>query len=126
YLPKTIANVRAAYDSTTILNIKLVPIGTAINPEGTAPVSYKLNQNYPNPFNPETMIDFSIPSTEKVNITLYDITGKAVAVLLNKSMTAGSHTIRMNAGAMNLNSGIYFYRITAGSFTDSKAMVFVK
>jgi hypothetical protein len=126
YYSKTISNVRAAYDSTTILNIKLNPIGTSITPGENTPVSYQLNQNYPNPFNPETVIGFSIPSNEKVNITLYDITGKAVAVLLNNSMSAGSHTIRMNAGAMNLNSGIYFYRITAGNFTDSKAMVFVK
>jgi len=126
YYPKTISNVSAVYDSTTILNIQLRPIQTSITPENNTPVSYSLNQNYPNPFNPETIIGFSIPSNEKVNIKLYDITGKTVAVLLNKSMAAGSHTLRLNANALNLNSGVYFYKIIVGNFIDSKSLVFIK
>jgi hypothetical protein len=126
YYPKTISNVRAAYDSTTILNIKMNPIATSITPIENAPSTYRLNQNYPNPFNPETMISFSIPANEKVNITLFDITGRAIATLIDKSMTAGTHELRLNANALNLNSGIYFYRLKAGNFTDSKSLVYIK
>ena len=126
YYPKTITNVRAAYDSTTILNIKMNPLETSITPIETTPSTYRLNQNYPNPFNPETMISFSIPADEKVNITLFDITGRAISTLIDKSMTAGTHQFRLNANALNLNSGIYFYRLKAGNFTDSKSLVYIK
>ena len=102
------------------------PIATSITPIENAPSTYRLNQNYPNPFNPETMISFSIPANEKVNITLFDITGRAIATLIDKSMTAGTHEFRLNANALNLNSGIYFYRLKAGNFTDSKSLVYIK
>jgi len=91
------------------------------------PVSFKLYQNYPNPFNPSTKIKFDIPSNlkmDKVQLEVYDMLGRKVATLVNGQMTPGSYEMDWNAS--NYASGIYFYRITAGSFNDTKRMVLVK
>ena len=85
---------------------------------------YKLNQNYPNPFNPVTNIKFSIPQASFVKLTVYDLTGKEVAKLVNKNMTAGSYTVDFNAS--NLSSGVYFYRIDTEGFSDVKKMMLIK
>ncbi|MBK8551867.1 MAG: T9SS type A sorting domain-containing protein [Ignavibacteria bacterium] len=75
------------------------------------PATYSLSQNYPNPFNPTTKIDFELPHDGKVNISLYDISGREVAKLVNEVRTAGYHTIEFNGS--DLSSGMYFYRINA-------------
>jgi photosystem II stability/assembly factor-like uncharacterized protein len=81
--------------------------------EVTLPGKFNLSQNYPNPFNPVTKIDYEIPSNSKVSIVLYDMSGKEVKSLVNSEQSAGYYTIQLNAG--NLSSGIYFYRLIAGS-----------
>ncbi len=86
--------------------------------------SYSLSQNYPNPFNPETNIRFTIPHSERVTLTVYDMLGREVEVLVDESMYAGQHTIRFDAS--HLPSGVYIYRIKAGEFTESKRMIFAK
>ena len=88
------------------------------------PGNYSLSQNYPNPFNPSTTIRFSVPLTNLVTITVYDILGNKVATVLNKIMLAGSYETEFNAS--NLSSGVYFYTITAGEFKDSKKMILTK
>lgn len=92
------------------------------------PARMSLSQNYPNPFNPVTNIDYSITSTGKVEIKIYDVIGKEVATLVNGIEDAGIHTVQFNA--LNLASGIYFYKINAntanGNFTDIKKMILVK
>lgn len=88
------------------------------------PKSYSLSQNYPNPFNPVTNINFSVPISRLVILKVYDITGKEVAQLVNKTMAAGVYTYDFNAS--QLSSGVYFYRMTAGDFTEVKKMVLVK
>ena len=88
------------------------------------PTSFSLSQNYPNPFNPSTKINFTLPSPNNVKITVYDITGKKVADLLNQQLDAGSHTVDFNAA--NLASGTYIYRIQAGNFVEAKKMVLLK
>jgi hypothetical protein len=88
------------------------------------PASFSLSQNYPNPFNPSTKINFSLPSPNNVKITLYDITGRKVAEILNQQLAAGSHTVDFNA--VNLASGTYIYRIQAGNFAEAKKMVLLK
>jgi hypothetical protein len=88
------------------------------------PDDYSLQQNYPNPFNPSTNISFQLPENGLVNISIYDINGKLVEELINKSLSAGNHLIDWNA--INYPSGIYFYRISAGNFTDVKKMILVK
>ena len=97
---------------------------TSVNNETGIPEMYSLSQNYPNPFNPNTKIDFSIPKNSLVTIKIYDVLGKEVAVLVNKDLTAGSYTVDFNAST--LTSGVYFYNISAGDFTDTKKLVLVK
>ncbi|MEJ2618044.1 MAG: T9SS type A sorting domain-containing protein [Ignavibacteriaceae bacterium] len=88
------------------------------------PHTYKLNQNYPNPFNPVTKINYSIPQTNFVTIKVYDILGKEVAILVSEEKPAGIYLINFNAE--NLSSGVYFYRMTAGSFTSTKKFILIK
>lgn len=85
---------------------------------------YKLNQNYPNPFNPYTNISFSIPKEGNTKITVYDMLGREVAVLVNDYLEAGNHAVLFNAS--NLSSGIYIYRIESGSFNEAKSMTLLK
>jgi hypothetical protein len=100
------------------------PIGIR-NIGSDVPKTFSLNQNYPNPFNPTTKIRFAVPKTANVTLQVYDITGKVVATLINNvTVTAGNKEIDYNAS--NLASGIYFYRINAGTFTDTKKMILVK
>ena len=88
------------------------------------PGEYKLHQNYPNPFNPVTNINFDIPKDGIVSIKVYDITGREISTLVNKSMEAGSYNVEFDAS--NFASGTYFYKITSGDFTDVKKMMLVK
>lgn len=81
---------------------------------------YTLEQNYPNPSRNETTIQYSLPKPEQVNISLFDITGRTVKVLVNASREAGTHAISFNTGT--LTKGIYYYKIQAGDFTDVKKM----
>jgi hypothetical protein len=85
---------------------------------------YILYQNYPNPFNPNTHISFSIPQAGQTKISVYDMLGTEVEVLLNEYMGAGLHQIQFNA--KNLSSGIYIYRIESGNFTQAKRMILLK
>lgn len=88
------------------------------------PAEYRLYQNFPNPFNPATGISFSIASDSRVTINLYNTVGQLVRQLVNADYSSGTYTI--NFDGSNLASGVYFYRITAGDFTDEKKMVLVK
>jgi len=88
------------------------------------PNYYSLDQNYPNPFNPSTSIKYSVPETRLVTLKVFDVLGREVATLVNETKNPGFHTV--NFDASNLASGIYFYRIDAGSFSSIKRMVLVK
>jgi len=99
----------------------LVGIQQSVN---EVPGVYSLEQNYPNPFNPATTIKFSIPKGSFVEIKLYDILGKEIQNILSEPLEAGKHSVDFNARA--LPSGIYFYKITAGDFTDTKKMILAK
>ena len=90
----------------------------------TAPVQYGLEQNYPNPFNPVTTIRYSAPTAGRVVITVYNALGQEVAVLLDGVREAGVNAVSFDAG--RLPSGVYTYRISAGSFTESRKMMLVK
>ena len=90
----------------------------------SGPIKYSLHQNYPNPFNPTTMIEFSIPISENVQINVFNITGQKVRTLLNKKMLTGTHSVEFNAH--DFASGIYFYQIQTGSFRDVKKMIVIK
>jgi hypothetical protein len=88
------------------------------------PTTYRLSQNYPNPFNPATTISFSLPSKSFVSLKVFDMIGKEVATIVSEEMSAGSYSRRWNAAS--LPSGIYFYRLQAGSFTETKKLVLLR
>lgn len=89
------------------------------------PNKFELSQNYPNPFNPTTKINFNLPADAKVQLSVYDMTGRLVGTLIeNQNFSAGYHTVQFNGSA--LSSGTYFYRISAGEFVQTKKMTLVK
>lgn len=93
-------------------------------PLSLVPDKYELSQNYPNPFNPTTKINFSIPKQGFVTLKVFDVTGREVANLINAVTEAGYHSVDFNA--VTFASGVYFYRIEAADFIDTKRMVLVK
>jgi hypothetical protein len=90
----------------------------------TFPERYSLSQNFPNPFNPSTTIEFTLPKKEFVTITIYDVLGNEVTTLVNEEFNAGSYKIEFNAST--LTSGVYIYKITSGSFTQTRKMTLMK
>ncbi len=90
----------------------------------TIPSEYTLSQNYPNPFNPTTVINFSIPKTSKIELSVYNVLGQKVATLLNKELSAGSYKYDFNAS--NLTSGIYFYKLQTENYSQTKKMMLLK
>ena len=100
--------------------------------EGTLDVSdgelivsrYELSQNYPNPFNPTTVIQYSVSRGSNITLKVFDALGREVATLVDGFVPAGSHQVKLNASS--LSSGVYFYRLTAARFTDSKKLVLLK
>ncbi len=91
---------------------------------GTIPDKYALEQNYPNPFNPSTNIRYSVPRTGNVKISVFNIIGEEVAILVDEIKKAGSYTIKFDAS--EFNSGMYIYRLESGSFTESHKMLLIK
>jgi hypothetical protein len=100
--------------------------GTDVRPNNTTnvPSEYALMQNYPNPFNPSTKIEFTISISGNVTLKVFNSIGEEVAELVNSEMNAGYHSI--NFDGSNLSSGIYFYRISVGGFTQTNKMILVK
>jgi photosystem II stability/assembly factor-like uncharacterized protein len=94
------------------------------NGEKTKPQTFQLYQNYPNPFNPSTTFSFSIPYSSFIILKVYDMLGREVKTLVNEEMKPGTYGMTWNAGA--LPSGVYFYRLASGSFTETKRMVLLK
>ncbi len=95
------------------INVELLPF-----------MSYKLEQNYPNPFNPSTNITYAIASEEFVTLKIYNVLGSEVATLVNGNQMPGSYTIQFDG--RNLSSGLYFYSITAGKFSETRKMILSK
>jgi hypothetical protein len=91
----------------------------AAGPSG--PNEYRLLQNYPNPFNPSTTIKFELPRESHVNLTVYDVLGRELSRLVNERMDAGYHDVKFDGSA--LASGMYFYRIQAGSYVNTKKLL---
>ena len=113
-LQTIVANARLKYPSLVL---------SAANPGDPLP-SFKLKQNYPNPFNPSTKIEFQIAKSEFVTLKVYDVLGNEVATLVNEEKQTGNYEV--NFDATKFSSGIYFYKIQAGSFTDTKKLALIK
>ena len=114
-------SVTSSYSDTTSITIVLTGID---NLTSVIPKQFILNQNYPNPFNPSTNINLSVPQASFVILKVYDVLGKEVITLVNEELKAG--TYNFNFDAVNLTSGVYFYRISAGKFIQTKKMLLLK
>ncbi|PIE79249.1 MAG: hypothetical protein CSA15_03870 [Candidatus Delongbacteria bacterium] len=97
---------------------------TDINEFSNAPNEISLEQNYPNPFNPTTSINYSLNSASKVNLTVFNANGKVVSELVNRNEAAGNHSVSFDGS--NLNSGVYFYKLTVNGISETKKMVLTK
>jgi hypothetical protein len=115
---------RAGGDNQEIYSA-IVEYSVGITQNSSAvPDNYSLYQNYPNPFNPSTSIKFDIPKQSLVRISVYDVIGREVETLVNKDLFSGEYSVDWNASAFP--SGVYFYRINAGQYTEIKKMMLIK
>lgn len=83
-----------------------------------------LSQNYPNPFNPTTVVEYQVPGASNVRLAIYDLLGREVAVLVNERKAPGRYDVQFDAS--RLASGVYIYRLTGGSFVQSRKMVLIR
>ena len=116
------------YVCTPHQNLGMVGTITAtisgVEDENNPPKKFQLSQNYPNPFNPFTTIKYSLLEPAKVTLKVYNLLGKEVAELVNGNKNAGNYEVEFDAST--LPSGIYFYELKAGSFTQTKKMVLLR
>ncbi|MBK8944758.1 MAG: T9SS type A sorting domain-containing protein [Ignavibacteriae bacterium] len=103
-----------------------IPIDYLVDVKQVAqiPTEFNLGQNYPNPFNPSTQIEFSLPQKSNVSLKIFDALGKEIANLINETKSAGKYQVSFNA--INLSSGIYFYRLETDQFSETKKMLLIK
>jgi len=100
------------------------PAGLGISDEAPIATRFELGQNYPNPFNPTTHIRFNIPETANAKLTVFNVMGEEVATLVNGVMQSGGHTVSWNAA--NMPTGVYFYQLQSGNFSQTKKLLLVK
>jgi hypothetical protein len=112
------------YDLPTQAGGTYTIVSTSTGVKQIIPQRYSLEQNYPNPFNSSTVISFSLPLKSSVLLKVFDIMGREVATLVNEELAAGNHYHQWDAS--NISSGVYFYRLQAGSFTQTKKLVLLR
>ncbi len=116
----TLSGSQVKIDAVHIYQEMVVSVRTS----DQLPDGYALEQNFPNPFNPSTTIQYNIPQTEKVVLKIYNILGQEVKTLVNEEQMPGTYQAIFDAS--HLASGVYFYRLTAGDYTEVKKMMFIK
>jgi uncharacterized protein (TIGR02145 family) len=104
--------------------VKDIAVGVDDNYKSELPKEFFLLQNYPNPFNPQTKISFSVPKESFITLKIYDLLGREVATLLQEKKEVGEYTVTWNAD--KVPSGVYFYKLLAGDFIQTKKMVLMK
>jgi hypothetical protein len=108
------------------ISLRVTPIVDVNEKEKPLPTSFALRQNYPNPFNPETNISFDLPKSAFVNLRLFNLIGQEVATIVNGQLSPGTHTYKVGGDKFGLTSGVYFYRISAGDFVQTRKMVLLR
>ena len=111
------------------LLVNVTGLATAIAPQPAPTTAFSLEQNHPNPFNPTTTIRFTLPERSQVQLAVFDLRGRRVATLLDREMPAGPSSIEWDGRdrrGSQVSSGVYFYRIVAGRYTETRKMVMLK
>jgi hypothetical protein len=114
----------SAYSNSESIVAHFKPVVQFSPKASEVPKSFSLSQNYPNPFNPETNIIFDLPEDNFVNLVVYNISGEKVVTLINEQLPTGSYTAKFDGSV--LSSGVYIYKIQAGSFSQIKRMLLIK
>jgi len=117
-------NAWGVTDTTRSKLLSLGSITSVENNQSSILKKFYLQQNYPNPFNPSTDISFNLPSKSFVSLKVFDLIGRDVATIVSEELSAGNHTKQWNAE--NYPSGVYFYRLQAGTFTETKKLVLLR
>jgi len=123
-----------SYDPRTLVMYNEIISDLSDEEISFSPSQFSLNQNYPNPFNPNTVISFQLPESDYVSLKVYDMLGNEVATLVNEEKPAGNYEVTFSAkggsasggDVYSLPSGIYFYKLTAGEYSESKKMILLK
>lgn len=110
--------------STKISDSRLAKFTVRLVGDGRLPKAFALEQNYPNPFNPTTTVEYALPKAERVRLVLYTALGEEVATLVDAEQEAGYYTAVVSGE--RLASGVYFYRLTAGSYTSARKMLLLR
>jgi hypothetical protein len=101
-----------------------VTYSQVISSDVTVATEFNLKQNYPNPFNPSTRINYSVKETGLVKLSVYNLLGEVVSVLVNQNQEAGSYDVKFDAS--NIQSGVYFYKLESGNQVETKKMMLIK
>jgi len=103
-------------------------VALLVGEPNAVPAKFDLSQNYPNPFNPSTKINYSLQQVGVVSLRVYNVLGQEVATLVNGRQEAGIYSVTFNTnnGTRSLSSGVYFYRLDAGSFVSTKKLILIK
>jgi hypothetical protein len=110
--------------STDTFSFEIADPAAIANGSGTIPGDPVLHQNYPNPFNPVTTINYQLPITDYVELSIYNLQGQKIESLVSEQQAAGNHAYQFDG--RNLASGVYYYHLMAGSFSDVKKMILIK
>ncbi len=118
-----------SFSKLSFYNIPGITVGVDDEENGGLPADFTLSQNYPNPFNPETTIRYAVQPTnnllqQNIKLTIYDIIGREIAVVVNERKSPGSYEVKWNAS--DLTSGIYFYRLNVGNHSEIKKMLYLR
>jgi hypothetical protein len=121
---RALAQTAVTLDANTVTN----PATETAVKNGLAPLKFTLYQNYPNPFNPSTRIQYSLEKAAQVSLKVYNLIGNEVATLVNDRQEAGNYSVSFGTskGTLGLSSGVYFYRLEAGSFVSTKKFILLK
>jgi hypothetical protein len=126
-----VTGASTAHYSTGLQGLTAIAINGAFAVAGVqeqsgvgVPKVFALHQNFPNPFNPSTTINYELPRSSIVKLTVYDLLGGEVAVLVNERRAAGVHAVTFDGGG--LSSGVYFYRLAAGDFVSTRKLLLIK
>jgi len=117
-------NIFVGTETGGVFRASLSGLTTGVNEGNELPNKFNLSQNYPNPFNPSTTISFNLPSKSFVSLKVFDALGREVSILVSKELTAGSYSQQWNAE--NLPSGVYFYRLQAGNYSETRKLILLK